>query len=149
MSEPSPASAAFPLYSEITVRFRDMDALGHVNNAVYFTYMEVARTDYLHDLLPRREPLDLPIILGDIYCRFISPAHFGETLRVGVGISRFGNKSFDFVYQIDGGDGRLVARGHSTMVMYDYDKQQTIPVPPDFREKVLAFQGDWQPPSFD
>lgn len=139
-------SEGFPYYEEMAVRFRDIDAMGHVNNAVYFTYMETARTAFFKHFLEIEKPLDLPVILGEACCRYLSAAHFGETLRVGLGVSRWGRKSFDFLYRIEGGDGRTVATGHSVMVMYDYDRHQTFPIPTEFRERIEAFQGAWTPP---
>lgn len=140
-------SEGFPFYEKVTVRFRDIDAMGHVNNAVYFTYMESARTAFFRRFLEIEKPLDLPVILGEIRCRYLSPAHFGETLRVGLGISRWGHKSFDFVYRIEGRDGRVVATGHSVMVMYDYAQANTIPIPPEFKAQIEAFQDGWTPPA--
>lgn len=137
----------FPFYEEVHVRFRDVDAMGHVNNAVYFTYMEMARTAFFTRFLEIEKPLDIPIILGEARCRYLSPAYFGERLRVGLGVSRWGNRSFDFVYRIEGGDGRMVAAGHSVMVMYDYTREQSLPIPAEFREQIDSFQGAWIPPA--
>lgn len=140
------SKASFPFYEEITVRFRDIDAMGHVNNAVYFTYMEMARTAFFTHFLKIEKPLDIPIILGEARCRYLTPAYFGETLRVGLGVSRWGRKSFDFVYRIEGGDGRTVASSHSVMIMYNYDRAQSFPIPTEFREQIEAFQGTWTAP---
>lgn len=136
----------FPFYYEIRVRFRDVDAMGHVNNAVYFTYMETARSIFFQQFFDIRQPFDIPVILGETSCRYLAPAYFNELLRVGLGVSRFGNKSFGMAYRIEGQDGRRVATGTSTMVMYDYERGQSVLVPESFREAVRAFQGAWQPP---
>jgi acyl-CoA thioester hydrolase len=64
-------------------------------------------------------------------------------VTVGVGISRFGVKSFDMSYQIVAGDGRLVALAKTVQVMYDYAAARTVAVPESFRAKVLTYQGDW------
>lgn len=135
----------FPFYDDVRVRFRDVDAMGHVNNAVYFTYMETARGVFFAQFFDIREPFDIPVILGEISCRYLTPAFYGETLRVGLGVSRFGTKSFAMNYEILGPDGRLVATGRSTMVMYDYAKGVSVAVPESFKEAVAAFQGGWQP----
>ena len=136
----------FPFYEEVSVRFRDVDAMGHVNNAVYFTYMEMARTAFFARFLEIEKPLDIPIILGEARCRYLAPAYFGEKLRVGLGVSRWGQKSFDFVYRIEGEDRRPVATGYSTMVMYDYAQGKSFPIPAAFRKQIEAFQGAWTPP---
>ena len=133
----------FPYKVAIEVPFRDLDAMGHVNNAVYFSYMETARIKYLVDLLAVTSLHDLPVIMAEATCTFKAPAFFGEQLTVGVGISRFGSKSFDMIYRIDAGDGRLIAQGKSVQVMYDYAAARTLVVPDDFKAKVRAFQGEW------
>ncbi len=134
---------SFPYKVVIEVAFRDLDAMGHVNNAVYLSYMETARIKFLVDLLAVTSLHDLPVIMAEATCTFKAPAFFGEQLTVGVGVSRFGSKSFDMTYRIDAGDGRLIALGRTVQVMYDYAAAQTIVMPEDFKAKVLAFQGDW------
>lgn len=133
----------FPFQTTIKVRFRDLDAMGHVNNAVYFTYMEIARSEFFAHFFDIDEPLDFPIILGEASCRYLSPAQYGETVRVGLGVSRFGTKSFDIVYRMGGEDGRLVATGRTAIVMFDYREGNSFPVPDSFKAQVRAFQGAW------
>ena len=140
----SDRALSFPYKVAIEVPFRDLDAMGHVNNAVYFSYMETARIKFLVDLLAVTRLHDLPVIMAEATCTFKAPAFFGEQLTVGVGVSRFGSKSFDMVYRIDAGDGRLIALGKTVQVMYDYAAACTLVVPEDFRAKVRIFQGDWQ-----
>lgn len=134
---------AYPYEITVEVVFRDLDVLGHLNHAVYFTYMETARTKYFVELLQLKEPQELPVILAEATCSYQSAAFFGERLRVGVGVSRFGNKSFDMVYQIVAEDGRLVATGKTVMVTYDYASGETVPIPPELRKRVHEYQGDW------
>jgi acyl-CoA thioester hydrolase len=141
------SATSYPFHLTLAVTFRDLDVLGHVNHAVYFTYMETARTNFFVDLLQLASPQGLPVILAEATCSYQAPLFFGEQVVVGVGISRFGGKSFDMVYRIDGGDGRLAAVGKTIMVMYDYGAGQTIPVPDDLKARVHAFQGQWQAPT--
>lgn len=121
--------------------------MGHVNNAVYFTYMETARSALFQQFFAIERPMDIPVILGETSCRYLAPVYLGETVRVWMGISRFGTKSFDIIYRLEGGDGRLVATGTSTMVMYDYERGVSVAVPESFKEAVRAAQGAWQPPA--
>lgn len=137
----------YPFEIEIEVVFRDLDILNHTNNAVYFTYMETARTRFLIKILELDSPMDLPVILAEATCTYHAPTFFGDRLRVGVGVSRFGAKSFDLVYRIATEDGRLVAKGKTLMVMYDYQTKKTCLVTDDFKQRVHNFQGDWQVPN--
>src|SRR5215475_15512356 len=70
----------YPYTITVEVSFRDLDALGHVNNAVYLTYMETARIKYLVDLLDLKALGELPVILAEASCTYKSPAFFGERL---------------------------------------------------------------------
>ena len=139
----SERAQSFPYKVTLEVSFRDLDAMGHVNNAVYLSYMETARIKFLVDLLAVTSLHDLPVIMAEATCTFKAPAFFGEQLIVGVGVARFGSKSFDMTYRIDAGDGRLIALGRTVQVMYDYAAARTLVVPEDFRAKVRAFQGAW------
>lgn len=139
----SDLKSAYPYTISIEVSFRDLDAMGHVNNAVYLTYMETARIKFLVDLFGAKSLHDLPVIMAEATCTFKSPAFFGEHLTIGAGISRFGTKSFDMVYRVLAGDGRLVALAKTVQVMYDYAAAQTVAVPDSFKQQVRAFQGEW------
>jgi acyl-CoA thioester hydrolase len=136
----------YPFTVTIEVSFRDLDALGHVNNAVYLTYMETARIKFLVVLLGLKSAHELPVIMAEATCTYKSPAFFGEQLSVGVGDSRFGAKSFDMAYRMVSGDGRLVALARTVQVMYDYAAARTIAVPEELKARVRAFQGQWQAP---
>ncbi len=141
---------SYPYETQIQVTFRDLDALGHVNNAVFFTYLETARIKYItkflkHGLPTRFDLLSIPIILVEAACTYKSQALFGEHLTIGVGVSRFGNKSFDLVYKIVGEDGRLVATGKTIQVMYNYDENSAFPIPDIIKQSVYNFQAGWRP----
>jgi acyl-CoA thioester hydrolase len=143
------SAQSYPFQLTLAVTFRDLDVLGHVNHAVYFTYMETARTNFFVELLQLTSPQDLPVILAEASCSYQAPLFFGERVTIGVGINRFGVKSFDMVYRIDGGDGRLAAQAKTVMVMYNYAAGRTIPVSEELKARVESFQGDWQKPIQD
>ena len=139
----------FPYEAAIEVAFRDIDAFGHVNNAVFFSYMEYARVKYLIELfagtpLHTEGLLDIPIILVEATCTYRSPALLGETLALGIGLSRYGTTSFDLLYRIIGHDDRLVASGKTIQVMFDYASSRPFPIPDEVKTQVLQFQGDWR-----
>lgn len=133
--------AEYPFHYRIEVRFRDLDALGHVNNAVYATYFESARIAYYQRLVGGS--LDrLGIILAELTISYKAPAHFGDELLVGVRVSRIGGKSFTMDYAIARvGDGALIATGQSVLVAYDYAAGCSVPVSDEFRARVAELQG--------
>ena len=119
------------------VRFRDLDALGHVNNAVFLTYIESARVAFLMDLGAATTLEDMAIIVARIEIDFRAPVGFGEEVEIEVRASRFGDKSFDLDYELRVG-GKIVAEAKSVLVGYDYDKGETVTIPDDWRERLAA-----------
>jgi acyl-CoA thioester hydrolase len=119
------------------VRFRDLDALGHVNNAVFLTYIESARVAFLVDLGAATTLEDMAIIVARIEIDFRAPVGFGEEVEIEVRASRFGDKSFDLDYELRVG-GKIVAEAKSVLVGYDYDKGETVTIPDDWRERLAA-----------
>lgn len=143
----------FPYEISLEVAFRDIDAMGHVNNAVFFAYFEMVRIKYLGEIMESSgllgtELLDLPLILVEASCTYKSPALLTEILHIGTGISRFGTKSFDMLYRVQGQDGRLVAYGRTVQVMYDYVARSAFPIPEEVRRYVDAFQRGWEPVAY-
>ena len=131
----------------IEPRFKDLDPMGHVNNAVYFTYFEVARTGYVRDIGLRTDPRApfterFPFILLKIECQYFSAARVEDRLRVFMRTCRIGSKSFEFDYLIvTEADGSLVAQGHSVQVYYDYAQGKTLRIPDELRQLLIEFEG--------
>ena len=129
-----PASRPFPYSHAVQVSLRDLDALGHVNHAVYLSYLEVARTNYYFQLRGFREIGDLDFILGSVTCRYRSPALLHETLIVHLGPARIGLKSWDLAYEVRAETtGRLILDAETTQVQYDYAASRSVPIPPAVR----------------
>jgi acyl-CoA thioester hydrolase len=122
------------------VAFRDLDAFGHVNNAVYLTYLENARVTYMREVLGVESLGDILVIVASVAIDFRSRASLGETLEVGSRVSRVGEKSFDLDHEIRGADGRLVAEAHTVLVAFDYEKDGAMPVPRDWRERIETYE---------
>ncbi len=143
-------SAPVPVQVPIQIRWRDVDALGHINNAVYLTYFELARLAYIRALLgedapiePRTLlPVDFEFILAEVNIRYRSPATLNDTLTVAIWASQVGRKSFVFDYRMtETVTGRLVAEGCSTQVWYDYASAASRAVPEEIVGRMEALQG--------
>jgi acyl-CoA thioester hydrolase len=117
----------FPWTQRERVRFRDCDAMGHVNNAVYSTYLEQARIGILGGL----EPLTLARVEID----FRAELHAGEGVEVRSRCPRIGTKSFDLDHEVWAGD-RLVAEAKSVLVGYDYGVGASVPLTEDQRRRL-------------
>jgi acyl-CoA thioester hydrolase len=123
----------------IDVRFRDLDAIGHVNNAVYLTYFEMARIAYWLHVTHRSQISDLDMILARAEVDYRSPLAFGEAIEVGVGCTSLGRSSF--VLELDAharSDGRLVAECRKTLVYYDFTAGTKKPLTDEIRALLLA-----------
>jgi acyl-CoA thioester hydrolase len=123
------------------VRWRDLDALNHVNNAVYFTYLEQARVHYMRELgvLPET-PSGIGFILAEAQCQFKSPLTLGERVIVYIRVSELRNSSFLFEYRVEGEDQRLAAEARSTQVCYDYENKCPVPISDEWREAIVSFE---------
>jgi acyl-CoA thioester hydrolase len=125
----------------IQVRFRDTDAFGHVNNAVFFTYIELARVRYLIDVLEPNEPFErMPLILARVELDFRSPIMFGEEVEVETQVDRIGRSSIAMSHRMTA-ERRLVGEAQSVLVTYDYEIAKPMPVPDDWRRRIAAHEG--------
>lgn len=132
----------FTVVHEIRPRFRDTDAMGHINNAVYVTYLEIARQAYWQALDHVADYRRVPFILAHVTVDFRSEALVKETLEVGIRCEWIGGKSFAFVYRIwEKASDRLVVEATTVQVCYDYGTKSTMPMPEDLRRKLEAFEG--------
>jgi len=119
------------------VRFGDLDALGHVNNAVFLTYIESARVAFLFDSGAATSLEDMSIIVARIEIDFRAPVRLGDEVEIAVRASRFGNKSFDLEHVLRV-EGQVVAEAKSVLVGYDYNKRESMAIPDEWREKLAA-----------
>ncbi len=128
--------AGYPYIHWEEVHFRDLDALGHMNNVVYAAWLESARIRYYMDLM--QVPLaELGLILAELTISYRAPAYFGERLAVGVRVSSIGTKSFVMEYLIArAGDEAVIATAKTVLVCYDYRLGATVPVSEEFRRRV-------------
>jgi acyl-CoA thioester hydrolase len=119
----------YPFVHRERVRFRDCDAMGHVNNAVFSTYLEEARIGVLGGLTP--------FILARVEIDFRSQLRAGEQIEIGTRCSRIGTKSFDLDHQIHV-DGRVVADARSVLVGYDYEAEESVPLSEEIKRRLSA-----------
>lgn len=131
---------AKPYTVEIPVRFRDVDMMGHVNNAVYLTYMETARTDYYLVLAGMKQlpaPGEFDWIVARAEIDFRDAAKLGEIVTVTVWPSRIGNSSWDFSYRLaEKGSKRVFAEAKTIQVAYDYGSGKPKPMDPAMRRAL-------------
>ncbi|GEK70993.1 acyl-CoA thioesterase [Paracoccus denitrificans] len=132
-----------PFETQIEVRYRDTDSMGHVSSPIYYDYLQSAYLEYMHGLLDLPKNRKLPHIMVRTSCEYVSQAVYGDRIAILSRVTRFGNKSFEMehVMQLADDSRREVARANSTHVMFDYESQQTYPVPEEFKAAVARYQG--------
>lgn len=135
--------SAFRFTYPIQVRYGDLDPQWHVNNANFLTFIEQARFAYLVHLglFDGESFLDLGLIVADVHIAYRAPISVGTDVRVALRVSRIGNKSLTFEYQVeDATGGTLFARAENVMVAYDYRSQTSQPVPDEWRRVISEFE---------
>jgi len=129
----------------IKVRFSDLDAMRHVNNAAYLSYLEEARISYFNDLLNRaKNNLNYGVVIARIEIDYIKPIVLGDELEILSRVSKIGNKSSEMEHLIvikhEGGNIPAAA-AVTKLVSYDYKNQVSILIPEEVKEKIKAFEG--------
>jgi acyl-CoA thioester hydrolase len=119
------------------VRFRDLDPMGHVNNAVFLTYIESARVAFLQHLGAAKTLEEMAIIVARVEIDFRAPVRLGDVVEVSTRVSRFGDKSFDLDHSLHVG-ANVVAEAKTVLVAYDYGKREAVSIPDEWREKLAA-----------
>lgn len=135
--------ADFRFYHPIEVRYGDLDAQGHLNNAKYLTYMEQARIQYTRHLglWGGDSFLDVGVIMAEVRLTFRAPVEFGMPVKVGVRIVRMGHKSLEVAQDIeDARNGEVLADGNVILVAYDYHTRKSIPIPDAWRKAIVEFE---------
>ena len=118
---------------EETDRFRDLDSMGHMNNAVYATFLEQPRLAFLSQYGAHVQNM----ILARLEIDFRSPVEFGETIEIAVTPTRVGTKSFDLEYVLRA-DERVVAEAKTVLVAYDYAEARSVEIPDEWKERLAA-----------
>lgn len=125
---------------EINVHWGDQDALGHVNNTIFFRYFETARIHMFNEsgIWSAFEKNKLYVVLAKIECNFLRSIHFPETVIAQCGIVVIGNSSITIEHQIfTKSNGQLVATGQGIVVCADPIAQKSVKIPEEIKQIVL------------
>jgi len=133
---------SFKYKTTIEMRFADLDMLGHVNNAVYFTYMEVGRTKYWNHAI-NWDWHKTGVIIGQASIDYLAPLFLGDKITMYVRTSRIGTTSFDLEYLIVkdvNGKEVTCSKGKTVCVAFDYSSKKPVPIPDRDRNKMMEFE---------
>jgi len=139
-----PGSSKWPVSTDITVNWGDMDALGHVNHSVFATWMETARMIYFSKtgMMEIYEESNIGPILARIEIDYKFPIVFPDTVKVMTSVSRIGNSSFDMEYRISSHEngGEIAATGKVVGVLVDYNTGKPVPITDEIRESIINIE---------
>jgi acyl-CoA thioester hydrolase len=144
-----------PVFShQLEVRFRDCDAMGHVNNAVYLTYLEEARFHHWRasgiatqalNSAPASDagvPDDVPgVILARVEIDYRRPAKYGDLLRIDIGVAAIGRTSFTYEYEILDASNAVIATARTVIVRFDYAAGKPVPISEELKEALTRDVG--------
>lgn len=160
---PPQALARFPVLVELPVQWGDQDAFGHVNNVVFFRWIETSRIAYVERIGLMADPnhaLPSPgehhpatghpesaaegdVILAAVSCDYRQQVTYPDTIVIGARVQRIGNSSFTMEHALySHSQQRLVAEGQGTVVYFDYSEKKSKPLPPSIREAIAKLQGE-------
>lgn len=141
MSEES--LAGYPVAVRVPVQWGELDAYGHVSNVVFFSYFESARVRYLErcGFIESYDRHKIGIILHSTSCRFRQRLFYPDTVLVGARAADLGTDRFTMAYEIvSEASGSTVAEGEATLVSYDYNTREVVPIPEHVRAAIQGLE---------
>lgn len=133
----------FPVVTQVSVAWGEMDALQHVNNAVYFRYFETARLAYFEKikLLVNIAQSQIGPVLGETSCRYKIPVTYPDTLQIGAKVIDLQDDRFTMEYQIvSQKTGKVTTMGKATCVMFDFKNNVKAKIPQQVKQAILELE---------
>ncbi len=127
----------------VPVAWGEMDAMGHVNNIIYFRYFETVRIEYFNrlDMMTYSRETGIGPILASTECRFKTPLQYPDTVIVGTKILSMEDDRFVMGYEVFSTKlKRIAAEGEGVIVTYDYRNNKKVPIPDVLRAKIAALE---------
>lgn len=130
--------AEFSYTQDVPVRFQDLDAVGHVNNAVYATYLEEVRISYTEEVLGVQTD-ESGLVIAHLELDYRRPITEDDQVTVALRTGELGTSSIPMEYEIRVGDD-VVATAETVMVTIDYETGETRPMPEEWRERIREYE---------
>lgn len=126
----------------IQLRFNDVDKFGHVNNAVYFSFYDLGKTDYFSSVCPHVDWEKDGIVVVHIEANFVTQIFGSDHIAVQTAVTEIGKKSFRLMQRvIDRDTGEVKCTGTSVMVAFDLEKHQSKPLTEEWIKAICEFEG--------
>lgn len=132
----------FKHITPIQLRFNDFDALGHVNNSVYFSFYDLGKTSYFADVLSKLEVAkEVGVVIGHIEVSFLLPVYSGENVAVQTAVVEIGNKSFKLLqHLVDLDTNEIKCICNTVMVCFDAKTKTTRQISDEWRKAMADFE---------
>lgn len=133
---------SFKYKTNIETRFADFDMMGHVNNATYFTYMEIARAKYWKQAV-QWDWNKTGVVIAHASLEYIIPIFPEDKISIYVRTSRIGKSSFDLEYlliKMENGREVVCNKGKTVCVAFDYEAKTSTPIPEEEKNKMMIFE---------
>lgn len=127
----------------VQLRFNDVDALGHVNNSVYFNFYDLGKTGYFDAVMGRQVPQEeIDIVIAHAEVDFIEPVFLKDEILVQTAVSAIGNKSLTMVQRIVcARTGNVKCLCKTVMVGFDFERNQAKPITDTWRHAISRYEG--------
>lgn len=133
---------SFKYKTNVETRFADFDMMGHVNNATYFTYMEIARAKYWKQAI-HWDWKKTGVVIAQASLEYITPIFLEDKISMYVRTSRIGKSSFDLEYlliKMEHGKEVICSKGKTVCVAFDYEAKISTPIPEEEKNKMILFE---------
>lgn len=126
---------------DIQVRFADTDALGHVNNAIYLSWMELGRMAFTDATLPDIDWKKTGFILAHVSIDYLEPVFLNDKVKVYMRAGKMGTKSVVLeclITKTDKNGERPTAKGTNIIVAFDYKANKSVPIPEEWKKAMAG-----------
>lgn len=135
------SDSRFRFKQRVSVRFRDLDPLGHAHHTVPIVYFEEARAEYWRRVAGRATIADIDYVVAEVRVQFKQRVLYPAELTVRAAVTHLGNASFVMRYELADEEGAILATGETVQVMYDFASSRSVPLPRELRERIMQFEG--------
>lgn len=126
----------------IQIRFSDVDQFGHMNNSVYFSLYDLAKTTYFRDVFGEQDWNKMAVVIANINANFLAPVFFSDNLVIETAVIHLGNKSFTLLQRVVNPESGMVkCECRTVMVGYNIATNEPVPIPLEYKERVCNFEG--------
>ena len=124
------------------IRFSDVDQFGHVNNSVYFSLYDLAKTTYFKDVLSLSEWGDVVVVVANINANFFQPVFFSDEMEIATAAVHLGNKSFTLLQRaVSKNTGEVKCECQTVLVMYDLLSKEPMLIPAEYKDAMCRYEG--------